>query len=464
MEKHIYYSKVSRIFVLAIDFLLIFGAYNIAHLLSFGNVQFIAGHNFLFVIFCLSWWIVSGFSESTHRVNSVRDYWKIFFDLMYAFFLHAAIVSICSITLRQEVIPQRYLTYLYALSFLSIAFCRFLLIFAYKHYKRSEYGKFRKVIIVGAGHSGSALYSFFIQSDSIGHRFMGFFDDNIEASHHKGLIVGGLSDLKTYCLKEGIEEIYFAQPLNQKDVIDDLTRFADDNFIYFRIVPDFSGIVQKDVNMYFLDSIPVITIRKEPLEVVFNKIIKRTFDIAFSLAVILFIFPIVLPIIALAIKLSSEGPVFFTQLRPGKKNRLFKCYKFRTMRINNQTELQATKYDPRITNVGRFLRKTNLDELPQFFNVLLGDMSVVGPRPNMINQLEEYSKVIEKYKVRHFVNPGITGYAQVNGYRGETKQLQLMQKRVEYDVMYMENWSFFLDIKIIFLTVWNMIKGEKNAY
>jgi putative colanic acid biosynthesis UDP-glucose lipid carrier transferase len=134
------------------------------------------------------------------------------------------------------------------------------------------------------------------------------------------------------------------------------------------------------------------------------------------------------------------------------------------MRVNNQTELQATKNDPRITKVGSFLRKSNLDELPQFFNVLFGDMSVVGPRPNLVTQLETYSKWISKYPVRHFILPGITGYAQVNGFRGETKKPELMEKRVEYDILYMENWSVALDLKIIFLTVWNMIKGEKNAY
>jgi putative colanic acid biosynthesis UDP-glucose lipid carrier transferase len=134
------------------------------------------------------------------------------------------------------------------------------------------------------------------------------------------------------------------------------------------------------------------------------------------------------------------------------------------MRVNKSTELQATKNDSRITKVGQFLRRTNLDELPQFFNVLLGDMSVVGPRPNMISQLEQYSETIRHYKVRHFISPGITGYAQVNGFRGETREPGLMEKRVQYDVLYLENWSLALDLKIIFLTVWNMFKGEKNAY
>jgi putative colanic acid biosynthesis UDP-glucose lipid carrier transferase len=207
-----------------------------------------------------------------------------------------------------------------------------------------------------------------------------------------------------------------------------------------------------------------MTLRREPLQSLFNRVLKRAFDIGFALTVICTIFPFVFPLIILAIKLESPGPIFFIQKRPGRRNKLFNCIKFRTMRVNNQTELQATKNDPRITKTGAFLRKTNLDELPQFFNVLFGDMSVVGPRPNLVSQLEMYSKWISKYPVRHFILPGITGYAQVNGFRGETKQPELMEKRVEYDILYMENWSFALDLKIIFLTVWNMIRGEKNAY
>ncbi len=465
MEKYIYQSKLSRIFLLAVDLCILYASFSISYFMCFGKGSFMTNYGFLFVLFCLSWWIVSGVSESVYRLSQLKNYQKSLVDLIGALCCHVVIVFVCLASLGQDQISQYYLISIYSCSISFIILSRVLLLFTFAHYKNMDYGKARKVVIVGAGQSGSALYNFFHLSNAAGQRFMGFFDDQAQESLHKERVKGGLNDLKAYCIKEGIDEIYFALPLNEnKAVIDDLSKFSDDNFIYFRIVPDFSGIVQKDVNMYFLDSIPVITIRKEPLEVIFNKILKRAFDIAFSSTVILVIFPFILPIIMIAIKLSSKGPIFFTQMRPGKKNQLFKCYKFRTMRMNTQTEQQATKHDPRITNVGRFLRKTNLDELPQFFNVLVGDMSVVGPRPNMITQLEEYSKVIRQYKVRHFVNPGITGYAQVNGYRGETKQLHLMQKRVEYDVMYMENWSFFLDLKIIFLTVWNMIQGEKNAY
>ncbi len=466
MEGYIYHSKFHRPLILATDLLVIYASFCLSHLLLLGDWNFMQVYDFLFIVFCFSWWIVSPFSESTYQLNGIKDIRKFLLGLLSAFCVHIALVFVCCFIVRNEEISQGYLINLYVLSLLLVFSSRCLLFVAHKHYRQVEFGKFRKVIVVGAGKSGSVLFNFFQSSNSIGHRFMfmGFFDDDASASEHKNLVKGSFQDLKQYCLQENIDEIYFARSLTYQEQIDDLSKFADDNFICFRIVPDFSGIVQSNVNMYFLDSIPVITIRKEPLEIVFNKVIKRTFDIVFSLGVIIFIYPIVLPLIALAIKLNSKGPVFFIQMRPGKKNQLFKCYKFRTMYINNLTEVQATKNDSRITKVGRLLRKTNLDEFPQFFNVLLGDMSVVGPRPNMINQLEEYSKVIDKYKVRHFITPGITGYAQVNGFRGETQQLYLMEKRVEYDLMYMENWSFFLDIKIIFLTVWNVFKGEKNAY
>jgi putative colanic acid biosynthesis UDP-glucose lipid carrier transferase len=196
-----------------------------------------------------------------------------------------------------------------------------------------------------------------------------------------------------------------------------------------------------------------------------NQMMKRLFDIVFSFTIIVTVFPVVMGLLALIIKLDSPGPVFFKQLRPGKRNQLFPCYKLRTMQANHgQTELQATKNDMRITRVGKYLRKYNLDELPQFFNVLMGHMSVVGPRPNMLSQLEEYSKHIRTYQMRHAVTPGITGYAQVNGYRGETREAGTMEKRVEYDLKYVQNWSFGLDMKIIGQTVWNMVRGEKNAY
>jgi putative colanic acid biosynthesis UDP-glucose lipid carrier transferase len=384
--------------------------------------------------------------------------------LFNAFVVHILMIVAILNTFNVFTVNIKFLTAIYILAAALIVGMRVLYKLVLKYIEFSGFDQ-RKVIIIGATGSGKALYQFFSADETAGYLFKGFFDDDpFEGNGYKHLIVGKLTAIKEFCLREKIDEIYFALPLTHDKLLEDITRFADDNFIYLRIAPDFSKVMHDNYNIFLINSIPILTTRKEPLGISLNAILKRLFDIGFSMTVILTLFPVIFPLIALAIRLDSEGPIFFKQLRPGKKNKLFDCYKFRTMLVNNKTEVQATKNDSRITRVGRFLRKTNLDELPQFFNVLLGNMSVVGPRPNMISQLEEYSKTIQQYKVRHFITPGITGYAQVNGFRGETKELELMEKRVYYDVHYLENWSLSLDIKIIFLTVWNMLKGDKQAY
>ncbi|RDV13763.1 undecaprenyl-phosphate glucose phosphotransferase [Pontibacter diazotrophicus] len=447
-----------------LDIALIAISFKLSHMFRYGDTALQHQYSIFFVLFALFWWIVSGFKYFFFRIEGFIPFEKKTAELINVFILHAFLLSTCIVVFNLEDLSRLLLLYTYLLTALLIGISRIILLLVNRYFSKSDMA-YSRYVIIGTGPAAMSLRDTFSSEEHPGTKFMGFFDDNTDAVNpHNSQVRGTLADLKEYCLQHRIDEVYYTLPLNNREQIEDLTEFADDNFMYFRIVPDFSGIVQKEVNMYFYHNIPIISIRREPLEHVTNRIIKRAFDFAFSLTVILFLFPIVLPIIALAIKLESKGPVFFKQLRPGKKNRLFLCYKFRTMHVNNQTEQQATKHDPRVTRVGRFLRKTNLDELPQFFNVLLGDMSVVGPRPNLVSQLDQYSKVISKYKMRHFVTPGITGYAQVSGFRGETKELKLMEKRIEYDVRYMENWSFMMDMKIIFLTIWNMIKGEKNAY
>ena len=235
--------------------------------------------------------------------------------------------------------------------------------------------------------------------------------------------------------------------------------------IRFFIVPEFYRNVKKSLVMEVLESVPLLTIRREPLLAVYNRILKRSFDIVFSLVILVTVFPIMYIIIGILIKLSSPGPILFKQKRTGLYGHDFECYKFRTMKVNAEADTkQAIKDDPRKTKIGNFLRKTNLDEFPQFINVLKGDMSVVGPRPHMLKHTEQYSALIDKYMVRHLVKPGITGWAQVTGYRGETKTLEQMEGRVKRDVWYIENWTFFLDLKIIVVTLLNMSRGEKNAY
>ena len=336
----------------------------------------------------------------------------------------------------------------------------------YRFY-RHQYPYQKKAVIVGYTPRGQDLGRYFTENRSLPQVFMGYFDDNpppefLLSDKH----LGGTAEIMQYCLDNGVREIYYAMR-NNSALLEALSSFAEHNFIYFGIVPDVGGLNEGrriDTQLYDDSRIPVISTRKAPLRLLVNAQLKRSFDIAFSLLALLFLVPFVFPIIALAIKLESPGPVFFKQLRPGRNNQLFWCYKFRTMRMNNESERQASKNDRRITRVGAILRRTSLDELPQFYNALQGDMSVVGPRPNLVTHLEQYREVIHEYQLRHQITPGITGYAQISGFRGETKELHQMQQRVDYDLWYIENWSMAFDLEIIGRTVWNAVSGEENAY
>ena len=216
---------------------------------------------------------------------------------------------------------------------------------------------------------------------------------------------------------------------------------------------------------YYISGMPVLKKYNEPLARLRNQTVKRTFDFIISGFILLFILSWLVPLIGLLIKLESRGPVFFRQERSGRDNNPFVCLKFRSMRINDQSDvMQATKNDTRITKIGAFLRKTSIDELPQFINVFRGEMSIIGPRPHMLHHTKEYNERINHYMVRLYLKPGVTGWAQAKGYRGEVKELDLMKKRVEHDIWYMENWSILLDVKIMYLTFLKIIKGDDNAY
>jgi putative colanic acid biosynthesis UDP-glucose lipid carrier transferase len=278
--------------------------------------------------------------------------------------------------------------------------------------------------------------------------------------------IGGYQDLKKY-IKENnnISKLYYIYSQLDNDEVRAIMQICQTKFIDFEIIPRETDLFPRGVKVEFFDELPVLLLKGEPLFRLRNKIIKRLFDIIFSSLVLLLIFPWLLPIIAILIKLESKGPVFFIQDRSGYKGGAFPCFKFRTMTVNQDSDnKQATKNDNRITKVGAFLRKTSLDEFPQFINVFLGQMSVVGPRPHMLKHTEDYSKLIDIFMVRHQVKPGITGWAQVNGYRGPTEQLEQMENRVKFDVWYIENWSFWLDIRCIFYTVFYVFKGEENAF
>lgn len=332
-----------------------------------------------------------------------------------------------------------------------------------KIFRRKGYN-FKRVVIVGAGTMGVKLLDELRSDAGYGYKFMGFFDDNLALKKSLPGFQGNCLAVEDFALQNNVDEIYCALPMWQEEKITRLLKFAEAHTISFYMVPDVGRYIHRQLEFRLVGNVPVLSLHPEPLRNVYSRLLKRAFDLVFS-TVVLICSPVIFIPIAIAVKLSSPGPVFFKQKRTGFKGKEFNCYKFRTMRVNaDSDEVQATRNDPRKTRVGEFLRKTSLDELPQFINVFLGDMSVVGPRPHMVKHTLDYSKIIDKYMLRHLIKPGITGWAQVNGYRGETRELWQMERRVEYDVWYIEHWNFWLDIKIIFLTVFNAFKGEKNAF
>ena len=260
------------------------------------------------------------------------------------------------------------------------------------------------------------------------------------------------------------DELYMCVSRLDRDRIREVSKFCDQHVVRFFYVPVSVETIGLNLKREMVDDMEVFTTYENPLMNPVNKIIKRAFDIVVSLLILTIMLPF-MPILWLVIKTQSPGPLFFKQLRTGLDGQEFYCYKFRSMHVNEDADkVQATKDDPRKYPFGNFMRKANIDELPQFWNVLKGDMSIVGPRPHMLAHTEQYSQLIEKYMVRHFVKPGVTGWAQVTGFRGETKELWQMEGRVKRDIWYMEHWSIWLDIRIIWMTFKTIFIHDKNAY
>lgn len=324
----------------------------------------------------------------------------------------------------------------------------------------------KDLVIVGEGPAAEEIHRYCEDQTVRGYRFRGIFSDARLEGTLNGKRTGSVAEAKKFILRNRIDIVYCALPGTRKEEITDLMEFCEGHTIRFRVIPSadsFIPVVQT-TDLEFHGAVPTGKLRREPLDIARNRTIKRAFDIVFSFLVITLVFTWLFPLLALAVKLSSRGPVFFSQRRLGRDNRPFVCYKFRSMRVNAEAgHKQATKNDPRVTKVGAFLRKSNLDEMPQFFNVLLGQMSVVGPRPHPVRLNDKFRDQVDKYMVRHFVRPGITGWAQVNGYRGETNTPDLMEKRIQLDVWYLENWSFSLDLKCVWKTVTNML-GSKEEF
>jgi putative colanic acid biosynthesis UDP-glucose lipid carrier transferase len=418
------------------------------------------------LVFNLVWLLsanITGLYERVLNKDSIRTY-QGFFKTYLLFVSLICFTVIIIIGTEAYLITREYL--FYALVIFGFLIGSWKLVFlAIRKSNRNLLTDSRNIIIVGSGRIGQDIFQYFEQNQHTGYRVLGFFDDKASRIAAIGLYLGSIDDCIQYVLENEVDEIFCALPISQHEKIEQLMEDADKHMIRFKIIPDYYINSKRSMSVQNIGHIPVISIRQEPLESILNRFIKRAFDIVFSSFVIVFILSWVYPLLAIIIKLQSPGPVLFKQVRSGKDNVPFNCYKFRSMTVNADSDSkQATRTDARITKIGAIMRRTSLDELPQFFNVLIGNMSVVGPRPHMISHTTQYSQLVDKFMVRHFLKPGITGWAQTNGLRGETKTTEAMLKRVEADVWYLENWSFLLDLKIIFLTLWNAVKGDENAF
>lgn len=347
------------------------------------------------------------------------------------------------------------------LIFITISLFRSLYLFALKKY-RLEGGNFRNIILIGNSKSIQKTNIFIENHPELGYKILGFFSNGHQDQAN---FLGDINSSFDYALKNDVDEIYCSISDLSNNQIKKFVDFADNNLKVLKLIPDAKDIFSTKMVVEYYDFLPVLSLRKIPFDEPANQFLKRVFDILFSIIIIIFVLSWLSPILFFLIKTESKGPLFFKQIRDGLNGETFQCYKYRSMYVNDQSEdIQATKQDLRVTNIGKFLRKTSIDELPQFFNVLMGDMSVVGPRPHMLSQTKKYARIVDKFMVRHFVKPGITGLAQVKGFRGEVEKNEDMENRIKLDIFYIENWSFLLDLKIIGQTILNIFKGEDKAY
>jgi len=450
----IHYSNKVKIILQSGDLLFLNIAFIVSSYITTQTFSFLnKDQTFTFLVMInFIWYVIASYSD----LYNIGIFIRIDKNIYKALFIITLHYSIVALVLYLIDIFQ-YTTYnmfiFYVTVYYSIFAGKILLLLGLKYLRRNKYF-IKSVVILGGGKIGDEIKSLITSDYSFGYKYLGTFDDTPSSCQFKSSVRGSINDFKKFALENKVDVAFIALPENAYPQISELMQFCDANMIRAKIIPDFMRYIRNRIKLDYYGSIPIILLREEPLQSYRNRILKRGFDIIFSLMIILFILSWLIPLLGIMIKLDSKGPVFFTQRRTGLNNKAFKIIKFRIMRENIEADTkQTSEEDPRLTRIGIFLRKMNIDEFPQFINVLLGEMSVIGPRPHMLQETEKYSKIIDNYLVRHFVRPGITGWAQVNGFHGDTLSLKIMRGRVKCDVFYIENWTVLLDIRIFFKTI-----------
>ena len=416
-------------------------------------------YNLLFISYVISFWVLSSFFTKYYKILRVTRFLRLLRLTIRHFSLFVlGFFTFFGVFKEGIVIHNQFTILILILSTtLSLKFFSFFLLKWYRNLGKN----FRKVVVIGMDEASRNIINLFNERKTLGYKYEGFFSNKKNKNK-----IGSIEDSFQFVLEQKIDEIYCSLNELNSETIRKITAFANSHNINLKLIPDSKKLYSKNHNVEFYDdTLAVVNVQKLPFEFNENYIIKRFFDIIFSFFVCLFVLSWILPILWVLIKLESKGPLIFLQEREGLDGKKFVCYKFRSMRLNLMSDkIHATENDHRITRIGAFIRKTSIDELPQFYNVIKGNMSIVGPRPHLPSLSLEYQKDVDDYLKRHTVKPGITGLAQISGYRGEIKKKSDIKNRIRLDIFYIENWSFLLDIKIILQTVLHVFKGDEKAY
>ncbi len=442
-----------RIFILlkSFELLLLNGSFALFVYLKRGRLDFDAELLRFLILTSISWLLVYYYRRETYDAGVIHKFR--FHTRRYLYFIgvYSFILLLIQSPFESRFILLGSLGLFYVLNLLLNKVLLYLILI------RNRDGKYlKKSLIIGFGRTGQKLASIISEKPELGYGVVGFLDDFQTEVDRPELILGTCKDFERIIRGSSIREIFLAIPITQKEKIKHILSIADHNGIRVRLIPDYYHHFQETYRYGRIGDLPIIRIREIPLDNVLNKFAKRTFDIAFSLLALIVLAPILF-LVGVMIRIDSRGPIFYTPFRLGENGERFKCFKFRTMTADSSVSLNPTlstvQDDPRITRIGRFLRKWSIDELPQFLNVLVGQMSVVGPRPHRLSLNKDLQEEVNGYMVRHYVKPGITGWAQVNGWRGPTETHEQKMQRTKHDIWYLKNWTFFLDVRIIIETL-----------
>lgn len=455
------YSYIIPLISLLGDFFILNLLFVLGFTITVPSVGHFTDKHLLFYIYLNVVWFSLAFifranevDRNTRKKSILFTYIKIIVFFFVAFLLYFQAVPL-------QYYPRDWIKYLFIIYFLTLIVWKFVLYYAFAYYRRKGYNH-SNVIILGYSHKARELASYFAKNRWHGYQFIGFVDNR--TLKKKG-IIGSFTELPEIIKKNRVNEVYIAWDNLSKETIYRAAEILSEFPVRIRIIPDLDIFAFKSVEIVDYGMLPIVQIHPGPLSKWYNRLIKRAFDIVVSLLTLLFFVSWITVLLWILSLVTGAKKIFFNQKRTCIDGKIFTCHKYRSMYQNTDSDCkQAVKNDSRITPIGRFLRKWSIDELPQFYNVLKGEMSIVGPRPHMLKHTEEYQKHVKRFMLRHTVKPGITGLAQVNGYRGEIKQLSDLKRRVQFDVNYIEEWTFNMDIKIILLTIWVIIRGQKQAY